>query len=144
MVEDALVDLAPIGHAALHLNAKPNFGVLDALQNCHRLDGGLLDGFVTRCDCGIHLLAAPQVPTSLKPSEDEVGRVLDIMVNHYRYVVVDVSSRLDPLVRMVCTFADTILFNGKVVVYDAPPAQALAVRDGRIAAIGSNEMRSVA
>jgi predicted amidohydrolase YtcJ len=31
---------------------------------------------------------------------------------------------------------DTILVNGKLVVYDGPPAQALAVRDGRIAAIG--------
>jgi predicted amidohydrolase YtcJ len=31
---------------------------------------------------------------------------------------------------------DTILTNGKLVVYDGPPAQALAVRDGRIAAIG--------
>jgi len=31
---------------------------------------------------------------------------------------------------------DTILVNGKLVVYDGAPAQALAVRDGRIAAIG--------
>src|ERR1043165_3627648 len=32
---------------------------------------------------------------------------------------------------------DTVLLNGKIVTYDSPPAQALAVRDGRIAAIGS-------
>src|SRR5258708_7591446 len=31
---------------------------------------------------------------------------------------------------------DTILVNGKLVVYDGAPAQALAVRDGKIAAIG--------
>src|SRR5256885_1591526 len=31
---------------------------------------------------------------------------------------------------------DTILINGKLVVYNGAPAQALAVRDGRIAAIG--------
>jgi predicted amidohydrolase YtcJ len=31
---------------------------------------------------------------------------------------------------------DTILINGKVVLYDAAPAEALTVRDGRIAAIG--------
>ena len=104
-----LVDLAPIGHAALHLNAKPNFGVLDAFQNCHRLDSSLLDGFVTRCDSGVHLLAAPQVPTPLKPAEDEVNRLLDLVVNHYKYVLVDLSSRLDPLVRMVCALSDTIL-----------------------------------
>jgi predicted amidohydrolase YtcJ len=40
---------------------------------------------------------------------------------------------------------DTVLLNGKVVVYDAPPAQALAVRDGRIAAIGSSsDIRALA
>jgi predicted amidohydrolase YtcJ len=31
---------------------------------------------------------------------------------------------------------DTILVNGKLIVYDGAPAQALAVRDGKIAAIG--------
>jgi len=38
-----------------------------------------------------------------------VSRLFDLMVNHYKYVVVDLSSRLDPLVRMVCAFSDTIL-----------------------------------
>src|SRR5258705_11725214 len=33
---------------------------------------------------------------------------------------------------------DTILVNGRLVVYDGAPAQALAVRDGRIAAIGDS------
>src|SRR5262245_49542265 len=32
---------------------------------------------------------------------------------------------------------DTIFINGKIVTYDSAPAQALAVRDGQIAAIGS-------
>ncbi|HEV7823220.1 MAG TPA: amidohydrolase family protein, partial [Burkholderiales bacterium] len=32
---------------------------------------------------------------------------------------------------------DTILINGKLIVYEGPPAQALAVRDGKIAAIGN-------
>ncbi len=40
---------------------------------------------------------------------------------------------------------DTVLLNGKIVVYDAAPAQALAVRDGKIAAIGSTaEIRAIA
>ena len=40
---------------------------------------------------------------------------------------------------------DTILVNGKVVRYDTGPAQALAVRDGKIAAIGdSSAMRALA
>src|SRR5882724_13515471 len=40
---------------------------------------------------------------------------------------------------------DTILINGRLVVYDGAPAQALAVRDGRIAAIGgSADIRALA
>jgi len=40
--------------------------------------------------------------------------------------------------------ADTVLINGKVVIYDAPPAQALAVRGSTIAAIGNSaEIRTL-
>jgi predicted amidohydrolase YtcJ len=40
---------------------------------------------------------------------------------------------------------DTILINGKIAIYDAAPAQALAVRDGKIAAIGTTaEIRATA
>src|SRR5258705_1302918 len=40
---------------------------------------------------------------------------------------------------------DTILVNGKLVVYDGAPQQALAVRNGRIAAIGdSSSVRALA
>lgn len=40
---------------------------------------------------------------------------------------------------------DTVLVNGKLVVYDRPPAQALAVRDGKIAAIGdTSSIRALA
>ena len=40
---------------------------------------------------------------------------------------------------------DTILINGKLVVYDGVPAQALAVRDGRIAALGATpDIRALA
>jgi len=35
--------------------------------------------------------------------------------------------------------ADTILFNGKIVQYGAPPAEALAVRDGKILAVGRSD-----
>src|SRR5438270_4432536 len=44
----ALVDLAQLGHAALHLNLKPVFTVADAIRNLHRLDSSLLESFMTR------------------------------------------------------------------------------------------------
>jgi len=40
---------------------------------------------------------------------------------------------------------DTILINGKIVVYDAAPAEALAVRDGKIASVGNSpDIRALA
>ena len=45
--QTVLVDFAPGGHAALHLNVRPSFGLLDALQNLHRMDATLLEGLVT-------------------------------------------------------------------------------------------------
>src|SRR5208282_2605763 len=86
-----LVDFAPIGHAALHLNLRPQFGVLDALQNLHRLDGSLLDGLMTPTKEGLHLLAGPQQPYPSEPTPGELARLFDLLVNHYRFVVVDVS-----------------------------------------------------
>ncbi len=57
-----LVDFALLGHAALHLNARPTFGLTDALQNLHRMDTSLLQGLMTTCKNGLQLLAGPQEP----------------------------------------------------------------------------------
>jgi pilus assembly protein CpaE len=105
----ALVDLGLLGHAALHMNLKPLFSVADALRNLHRLDGSLLEGFMTRHQNGLQLLAGPNVPVPVEPSTAEFARLFDMLVNHYRYVVVDTSSRLDPTMRLVSNLSETVL-----------------------------------
>jgi pilus assembly protein CpaE len=104
-----LVDFAPIGHAALHLNLRPQFGVLDALQNLHRLDVSLLDGLMTTSKDGLHLLAGPQQPYQTVPTPGEMARLFDLLVNHYRYVIVDGSSRLDPTTRLLSDLSNAVL-----------------------------------
>jgi pilus assembly protein CpaE len=104
-----LVDFAPIGHAALHLNVRPQFGVLDALQNLHRLDASLLDGLMTTSKDGLHLLAGPQQPYQTAPTPGELARLFDLLVNHYRYVVVDASSRLDHTTRLLSDLSNAVL-----------------------------------
>src|SRR5271169_654644 len=104
-----LVDFSPIGHAALHLNLRPQFGVLDALQNLHRLDGSLLDGLMTPTTEGLHLLAGPQQPYPIEPTPGELARLFDLLVNHYRFVVVDASSRLDPTTRLLSDLSNAVL-----------------------------------
>jgi pilus assembly protein CpaE len=104
-----LVDFAPVGHAQLHLNVRPSFGVPDALENLHRLDASLLDGLMTPAKDGLHLLAGPQQPYHAIPTPAELARLFDLLVNHYRYVVVDVSSRLDSTTRLLSDLSNAVL-----------------------------------
>ena len=105
----ALLDFAPIGHAALHLNLRPQFGVLDALQNLHRMDSALLDGLMTPTKEGLHVLAGPQQPYPTEPTPGELARLFDLLVSHYRFVVVDASSRLDPTTRLLSDLSNAVL-----------------------------------
>jgi len=104
-----LVDFAPVGHAQLHLNVRPSFGVPDALENLHRLDASLLDGLMTTAQDGLHLLAGPQQPYHAIPTPAELARLFDLLVNHYRYVVVDASSRLDSTTRLLSDLSNAVL-----------------------------------
>ncbi len=105
----AVVDLAPIGHAALHLNARPGFTISDAWQNSNRLAASLLKGFMSKCESGVHLLAGSELPAPESPTAEQVTRLFDVLSSQFAFVVVDASSRLDPVVRAVCEFADDIL-----------------------------------
>ena len=104
-----LVDFARMGHAALHLNLRPQFGVLDALQNLHRMDVSLLDGFMTTTKEGLHLLAGPQQPDPNEPTPGELARLFDLLVNHYRFVIVDTSSRLDRTTKLLSDLSNAVL-----------------------------------
>ena len=104
-----LLDFAPIGHAALHLNLRPQFGILDALQNLHRMDVSLLDGLMTPTKEGLHLLAGPQQPYPSEPTPGELARLFDLLVGHYRFVIVDASSRLDPTTRLLSDLSNAVL-----------------------------------
>jgi pilus assembly protein CpaE len=105
----ALVDLAPLGHTALHLNMKPVFGVGDALKNLHRLDSSLLESFMAPHSGGLHLLAGATMPFTEQPASGEFARLFDVLVAHYRNIVVDASSRLDSCTRLVCDLSDLVL-----------------------------------
>jgi pilus assembly protein CpaE len=107
--QTALVDLAPLGHAALHMNLKPVFTVADATRNLHRMDGSLLESFMTRHTGGLQLLAGSTVPAAVDPSTTEFVRLFDMLVTHYRYVVVDASSRFDAASRLIASLSETVL-----------------------------------
>src|SRR5579864_546584 len=105
----AMVDMAPLGHAALHMNLKPVFNVADAMRNLHRMDSSLLESFMTRHNGGLQLLAGTNVPAGVDPSTAEFVRLFDMLVTHYRYVVVDASSRFDAASRLIASLSETVL-----------------------------------
>jgi pilus assembly protein CpaE len=107
--QTALVDLAPLGHAALHMNLKPVFNVADATRNLHRMDSSLLESFMTRHSGGLQLLAGSTVPATIDPSTAEFVRLFDMLVTHYRYVVVDASSRFDSASRLIANLSEIVL-----------------------------------
>jgi MinD-like ATPase involved in chromosome partitioning or flagellar assembly len=106
--QTALVDLAPLGHAALHLNLKPPYSVWDAIRN-HRMDSSLLESLMTRHNSGLQLLAGTNAPAAVEPSTAEVARLFDMLVRHYKYVVVDYSSRLDAASRLDADLSEYVL-----------------------------------
>jgi pilus assembly protein CpaE len=105
----ALVDVAALGHCALHLNLRPLFTVSDAIRNLHRLDSSLLESFMTRHSGGLQLLAGPNTPTPTEPSTAEYAKLFDLLNSHFRYVVVDLSTRMDATTRLVANLAQTVL-----------------------------------
>jgi pilus assembly protein CpaE len=105
----ALVDLAPLGHCALHLNLKPTFTVSDALTNLHRLDSSLLDSFMARHERGLQVLAGATTPTVVDPSASDFARLFDTMAGLFHYIVVDASSRLDTATRLASNLSEKIL-----------------------------------
>jgi pilus assembly protein CpaE len=104
-----LVDFAPIGHTALQLNLRPQFTLVDALQNLHRMDGSLLDGLMTPYRNGLHLLAGAQQPHNGVPTSSELARLFDLLVGQYHFVVVDGSGRMDSTMQMICDLSNAVL-----------------------------------
>jgi pilus assembly protein CpaE len=107
--QTALVDVAPLGHAALHMNLKPVFTVADATRNLYRMDASLLESFMTRHGSGLQLLAGTNVPATVDPSTADFVRLFDMLVTHFRYVVVDASSRFDAASRLIASLSETVL-----------------------------------
>jgi pilus assembly protein CpaE len=104
-----LVDMAPLGHSALHMNLKPTFTIADALRNLHRMDSSLLESFTTRHSGGLQLLAGTNAPLPVEPTTAEFARLFDMLVSHFRYVVVDASMRIDATTRLVSNMSQGVL-----------------------------------
>jgi pilus assembly protein CpaE len=103
-----LVDMAVLGHVALQMNLKPSFTVHEALTNLHRLDDSLLQSIICKHSSGVHVLAGALI-SSNEVSPTSMATLFDVLVQSYRFVVVDVSTRLDAVAQGVVDNSDDIM-----------------------------------
>lgn len=103
-----LLDAAPLGHAALFLNLKPQFTLRDLLAQAQRLDGALLQSLLLRHDSGVEVLAGTPEPLELAPEAVPTAWI-DVLLNTYPLVVADLSARCDALAGRLLEAATRIL-----------------------------------
>jgi len=105
----ALVDIASLGHASLHLNLKPPFTIVDAVRNLHRMDASLLESFMVQHNSGLQVLAGSSHPFEGDLSGGDMARLFDMLMSNFKFVIVDASSRMDMASRIICDLSDSIL-----------------------------------
>jgi len=98
-----------LGHTSLHLNVRPQFGLVDALHNLHRMDASLLEGFMTELASGLRLLPGLSVPVPLEVENSDLVLLFDLLLDHYKYVIVDGSNRMDKISHTVCDLSELVL-----------------------------------
>lgn len=109
-VSTALVDLdLELGESALLLGLNPQFTLADVADNARRLDGELLAGMMTRHDSGLSVLPGPDlVNDSLRFENGDVSRLMNLLQEKFRFVVVDAGHGLYKNVRLLVEVAETI------------------------------------
>lgn len=114
----AVLDLnSPVGDAAAYLNLSPRFTASDAMEAAGRLDGVLLESYMSRSN-GLAVLPGPKdfrpdlPPGVADPMGGAAGlaRLLEVVTGTYSHTVVDLTPSLDKeLLRMVLELATRVL-----------------------------------
>ena len=97
------------GNAALYLDVDTGHSVLDVVQSSSHLDGAFLRGVVAHHKSGVDVLAAPSVFVPLDVLTPEfVGLLLDVAVQEYDHIVIDLPHALTDWTHTVLSRADVI------------------------------------
>jgi len=98
------------------LNARSQFTIQDALRSAARLDHTLLDNYMTNAHADLRVLAGVNEPGLDDISNTDLARVFDMLIARHKFVIVDASSRLDRLTRVLADLSETILLVGQADV----------------------------
>jgi pilus assembly protein CpaE len=108
----ALIDMdLQFGALPLSLDLHSRDTLFDAIAAVDQLDPVALTGYMTKHDSGLHVLGAisDQLAIPSEVSVDAVHRLLDLALQTYQHVVVDLPRQIDALTTMVLGAADHVL-----------------------------------
>jgi pilus assembly protein CpaE len=107
-----LVDLnLQAGDLPLFLGIDAKYSIADVAENRSRLDGSLLNSYITSHSTNLSLLAAPKEADSADDIEPEhVFEVLERLRESYDYVVLDPQHTFDAITLAALDQADDIVF----------------------------------
>jgi len=135
----AFVDLNfQLGDASLVLGMKPEFSVVDALANSHRLDSEFVSTLLGKHSSGLSVLAAADKYSPSEPPEvDGVEKLLYILQDQFAYLVVDAGSAVATSTLPISELADVVYLVTQVDVPSLRNSQRVvahmqsALSDGR-------------
>ncbi len=97
-IKTLLIDQHPdLGDVSVYLSlGEPKYHFFELVNNIHRLDAELLQGFVTKHPSGLHVLAAPDsFGQGDKVSETALESTLDFLREAYDLIIVDCGPGLN-------------------------------------------------
>jgi pilus assembly protein CpaE len=99
-----------LGDAAMFLgNGVAVSSVVDLARQTHRMDATLLESSMLKFSDKLHVLAAPESPERVNEvSAESLEKIIETARSNYDFVVLDMSSMLDPLTIRALDMADTI------------------------------------
>ncbi len=98
------------GDVALHLGVPPAHTILDLIGRMDELDAELLDQVLVPHPSGVRVLLSPRNPEDVETIlPDHVTRLLDFLVCHYDFVVVDCQAIYDERTLTILEKADAIM-----------------------------------
>jgi pilus assembly protein CpaE len=99
-----------LGHVALYLGMKDSLYHFDELvRNADRLDTALLNGFVTRHNSGLEVLASSDTCAPVhKSTPEELEMVLNFLRTQYEYIIVDSSMGYKDIVGPMVRLSDEV------------------------------------
>ena len=106
------------GDVCLVLQLEPRFTMVNAAHELHHLDAELLDSLLTEHPSGLKVLAAPLEPAFADDiTTTGLMQMIDVLLENYRYVIIDTASMLDELILSLFEKSDDILM---IVDMDLP------------------------